>query len=115
MKQMTEDSDGDSSGYSTDTSWKQNTSKEERVFIMGSTADASASDASLDPTIAKRFLKKFSEEKMKQLLKSNKAYSLEAAPQRPISDVCVETIHSTGRGRMLKGLLDSECTSSIVL
>ena len=33
----------------------------------------------------------------------------------PISDVCVETIDSTGRGILLKGVLDSGCITSIVL
>ena len=63
-------SDGYSSCYSTNTSWwKKDTIKEERIFIMGATADASDSDTSLDPTTAKRLMKK-----NKQLLKSNKAY-----------------------------------------
>ena len=35
------DSDDDSSGYPTDTSWKKNTTKEGTVHIMGATADAS--------------------------------------------------------------------------
>ena len=76
---------------------------------MGATADASDSDTSLDPTTAKRLMKK-----NKQLLKSNKAYWLQAAPGRLISDVCVETIDSIGRRTMLKRLLDSGCTSTSV-
>ena len=70
---MTEDIDGDSSGYSTNTSWNQTTTKEERVFILGATEDTSDSDTSLDSTTAKWLLKKFRKKK-KQLLKSNKAY-----------------------------------------
>ena len=103
---MTEDSDADSS-------WKKYTTKEERVFIMGAMADVPDSDTSLDSITAKRLLKKFRNKK-KQLIKSNKAYWLEAGPGRLISDVYVEIIDSTGRGRMLKGLLDSGCTTSIL-
>ena len=73
MKQMTEDSDNESSGYSTDTSWKKNTTQEERVFLMGATADASDSDTSMDSSTAKRLLKKFRKKK-KHLTKSNTAY-----------------------------------------
>ena len=115
MKQVTEDSDDDSSGYSTNTSWKKNITQEERLFIMGATTDVSDSDTtSLDPTKAKKLLiKKF--EKKKQLLKSNKAYWLKAASGRLISDAFVVTIDSTGRGTMLKGLLDLGSTTSIVL
>ena len=73
MKQMTEDSDDESSGYSTDTSWKKNTTQEERVFIMGATTDASDSETSIDPSTAKQLLKKFRKKK-KQFTKSNKTY-----------------------------------------
>ena len=69
MKQMTEDSDGDSSGYLTDTSWKKHTTQEVRVFIMGATAAASGSETSIDPLTAKRLLKKFTKKK-RQFTKS---------------------------------------------
>ena len=109
MKQMKEDSDGDYSGYSTDTSSKKHTTQEERAFIVCTTADASESDTSLEPSAARRLLR------IKQLVKSNKSYWLQAAPGRLISEICVETINSTGRGTMLKGSLDSGCNTSIVL
>ena len=70
MKQMTEHNGNDSSGSSTDTSLKKNTTKEESVFIMGATADASDSDTLLNPSTPKRLLKKF--RKKKQLINSNK-------------------------------------------
>ena len=74
MKQMTEDSDdGEASGYSTDTSWKKNTTQEERVFIMGATMDASDLETSIDSSTTKRLIKKFRNKK-KQFTKSNKAY-----------------------------------------
>ena len=73
MKQMTKDSDGDDGGYSTNTSWKKHTTQEERVFIMGTTADASDSDTSIDSSTAKRLLKKFRKKK-KQFTKANKTY-----------------------------------------
>ena len=44
FKLMINKSDGDSSGYSTYTSWKKHTTQEERVFLIGTTADASDSN-----------------------------------------------------------------------
>ena len=70
MKQMTEYSDDDSSGYSTDTSWKKNT-RRKGIHHIGVIADASDSDTSLDPTTAKRLIKKLRKMK-KQLI--NKSY-----------------------------------------
>ena len=101
MKQMTaEDLDSDSCGYSI--SWIKDITKEEQVFIMGVTAVALDSDTSFDATTAKMLLKKF--RKKKQLLKSNKANRLQAAPRRLISDICIETIDNARRGIMLKGV-----------
>ena len=60
----TEDSEEEE--YSTDTSWKKMTTREERAFVMGATADVSDLDASVDSTTAKKLLKKFRKKKKKK-------------------------------------------------
>ena len=57
MKQVFID-DKDSNSYTTDTSWKQNIAKEERIFSMIAT-DASDSNTSVDSLTAKKLLKNF--------------------------------------------------------
>ena len=52
--------------YLTDTSWKKKTTKEERAFVMGATADVSDSDASVDSATAKKLLKKFRKKKKRK-------------------------------------------------
>ena len=55
--------DSESDKYSTNTSWKKKTTKEEMAFVMGATADVSDSDASVDSATAKKLLKKFRKRK----------------------------------------------------
>ena len=84
---MTKDSDGNSSGYSTHTSWKKHSTKEERrVFIMGNaTVDASDPDTLINPYTAKRLLKNFRKRR-----KSNSS-----SPIRP-TDYMLPLIDSSG-------------------
>ena len=52
--------------YSTDTSWKKKTTREEQAFVMGATADVSDSDASVDSATARELLKKYRKKKKRK-------------------------------------------------
>ena len=52
---------------------RNTTQEEERVFIMGATVDALDANTSMDPSTAKRLVKKFREKK-KQLINSKESY-----------------------------------------
>ena len=73
LKVLKHSNDSNSDGYATDTSWKKKTTKEEKVFVMGVTANASDSKASVDSSTATNLLWKFCKKK-KKWTKQQKAY-----------------------------------------
>ena len=58
--------DTEEEAYSTDTSWKKKTTREERAFVMGATADVSDSDASVDSATARKLLKRYRKKKKRK-------------------------------------------------